>query len=526
MSSPENCLLAVARAERPEEALAALTREGVTASWIAADGELRGGGPLAGSNPRAGEAPHQEEGEEESLLPLSLPHGERLILRPPAHAPRDVVDWAPVAELFSLTCERQRHLEALSAEMTELRKRAEESEALHVLGLTANRTLDAEDVVSLVARFTRSLLGGHYVTVSVRENGRVRTVKLSGTRDPGFPEVDPVGAAVVATGKPLVLPPLPAELDLQSHLAEGMIAALGVPLAHYGECIGALVVGYRHSYAPTGRDVRLALTLASHAAVALQNARLHGELASRTTELERAMGELRWSTEAKERFFATLSHELRTPLNATLGYLDLVLGEIHGPVPDALRPPLKGASRAARSLLHLVSDVLDLAKIDAGKFELSLSPSSLSALVREAVATVHPLAASQGLGVEVTVDDAFPLVQTDADRVRQILINLLSNAIKFTHAGEVRVSVRRRGEWAEISVSDTGPGIASEHHERIFREFEQVSDSGGGGTGLGLPISRKLARLLGGDVEVSSVSGAGSTFTLRLPLGAGTGVAR
>jgi len=275
------------------------------------------------------------------------------------------------------------------------------------------------------------------------------------------------------------------------------------------------------------RDTRLALTLAGHAAVAISNARLHGALAQRTREMERANEELRWTTEAKDRFFASMSHELRTPLNSILGYQSLLLDGVVGEVPLPARSFLERAQRSTRTLLHLVNDVLDLSKLQAGKLELVVVPARLRGIVEEALATIEPLAAARRIAVEVEPWPPLPPVHTDADRVRQILINLLSNAVKFTDEGRVTLSAVHgdgaAGEgaphgWVELRVSDTGPGIAAENQERIFHEFEQiVGATSRGGTGLGLPISRKLARLLGGDLTVESELGHGSTFTLRLP---------
>jgi signal transduction histidine kinase len=165
-----------------------------------------------------------------------------------------------------------------------------------------------------------------------------------------------------------------------------------------------------------------------------------------------------------------------------------------------------------------VNDVLDLSKLAAGKMDLACHPARVRAIVDEALATVEPLAVAQGITVEVVSADAVPLVSTDADRVRQILLNLLSNAVKFTTAGGSPSPSSRWRRGVEVHVADTGRGIAPEHQERIFHEFEQVPDSGvRGGTGLGLPISRKLARLLGGELRVKSTPGEGSVFTLRLP---------
>jgi signal transduction histidine kinase len=265
--------------------------------------------------------------------------------------------------------------------------------------------------------------------------------------------------------------------------------------------------------------------------VAISNARLHGALAQRSHELERANEELRWTTEAKDRFFASMSHELRTPLNSVLGYHSLLLEGVVGEVPPQVKSFLERAQKSTRNLLHLVNDVLDLSKLEAGKMELVTVPVRVRSIVEEVLATIEPLAVARQIAVEVAPWPPLPQIETDADRVRQILLNLLSNAVKFTDHGTVTISAAHAVDgarpgldgapagWVEVQVADTGPGIAPEDQERIFHEFEQiVGATSRGGTGLGLPISRKLARLLGGDLTVESTLGHGSTFALRLPL--------
>jgi signal transduction histidine kinase len=472
--------------------------------WVGSEGEVRGAWP-AGSVPRP----------DSRTFPLRA--GGALVLAAGADGE---ADWAPLAEAFGRVSARSEELRRAEAERDELRQRAEESEALHVLGLAANRTLDPDEVLALVARFARALLGAHYVTVNTATDGAVKTTASVGLRAHGGGEDDPFADRVAALGKPLVLEGAEAAAE-PFHAGEGMEAGLGVPLSLFGETFGALVIGYRRAYRPAPRDVRLALTLAGHAAVAIGNARLHRALAERGGELERANEELRWSTEAKDRFFATMSHELRTPLNAILGYHDLLLDGVVGRVPDGPRDFLERAQRATRSLLNLVNDVLDLSKLAAGKMDLVRHPVRLAAVVDEAISTIEPLAAARGISVEVSAAPSLPLVETDAERLRQILLNLLSNAVKFTDTGGVTVTMAPvdGGEWVEVAVADTGSGIAPEDQERIFHEFEQVVGSARrGGTGLGLPISRKLARLLGGELRVKSTPGEGSVFTLRLPL--------
>lgn len=448
--------------------------------------------------------------------------------------------WERTAAALATLSERDRaggedataaseRISALEAERHDLRRRVEEGEALHTLGLAANRSLDPDEVLELVTRLTRTALGATYVTVSTTEQGSARTTATAGLRGVP-PEHDALADQVIEAGKTVKVGGGEALSpdDFPLHAAEGMIVGMGVPLSLYGDVIGALVLGYRRQIDLTPRHVRLALTLAGHAAVAISNARLHRALAMRTAEAERAYEELRWSAEAKERFFAALSHELRTPLNAILGYHSLILDGVAGEVAPGVEEFLTNSHRAARGLLHLVNDVLDLSKIEAGKVELHREQLGARELLMDAVAAVQPMADQKQLQLIVEPMEELPPLNTDVDRVRQILVNLLSNAIKFTDAGQISIGVelmtaglgRRAGDRTfRIAVRDTGPGIPEADQERIFHEFEQIrGPSSHGGTGLGLPISRKLARLLGGELTVESGVGEGAVFVLSLPL--------
>ncbi len=406
-------------------------------------------------------------------------------------------------------------------------RRAEESETLHMLGLAANRTLDPEEVFPLVARLARTLLGAHYVSIHLGDERECcPRVAAVGLRNPDHQPVDdPFAQRVIAARQPVSAGgdgySLQAE-DLPFHQAEGMVHGFGVPLSLFGKTFGALLMGYRRPYRTTPRDHRLALTLASHAAVAINNARLHRELSKRSADLQQTLEELQRATEAKERFFASMNHELRTPVNAISGYLTLLLDGIGGELPGKAHDYLGRAQRASGNLLTLVNDILDLSKISAGKMTVEPREVELAEVIDDVVVTVQPLAEEKGLYLTAPEGPLSVLV-TDPVRLRQILLNLLSNAIKFTAEGEVALVVdpaangKGAGEWTEIQVADTGPGIPAEDRERVFEEFEQVAGSQHKGTGLGLPLSRKIARMLGGDLTLESEEGTGSTFTLRLP---------
>ena len=251
--------------------------------------------------------------------------------------------------------------------------------------------------------------------------------------------------------------------------------------------------------------------LEAEARAAAKLSQMNEELHRRQLALEQAMG-------ARNRFYASMSHELRTPINAVIGYSTLMLDNIYGPLNAKQKEGLQRTLKAARHLLELVNDVLDLSKIEAGKIELALQPVMWPSLIEDLFITVRPLADEYGSTLTLEMEGEPFNIVSDPRRVRQILLNLLSNAIKFGEGKPIRVSCKRTSSGGvQIEVTDQGVGIAQEDVVRIFEEFVQVSESKQPGTGLGLPISRRLAQLLDGSLTVHSDLGTGSTFRLTLP---------
>jgi signal transduction histidine kinase len=252
-------------------------------------------------------------------------------------------------------------------------------------------------------------------------------------------------------------------------------------------------------------------------------------LAERTTELERLSTELLRANRAKSEFLANVSHELRTPLNAIVGFVDLLRDGVYGELAPRQVGPVDRIAASATHLRQLVDQVLDIAKMAAGRLEVHPEAIELRPFVLDVVSEVETLISERGLNLSLAIPATLPKVESDPLHLRQILVNLLANALQYTPTGGVAVrgklvrdadDVRR---WVMLQVADSGIGIAPSDLERIFEEFEQVnagprSDSMRRGTGLGLAISRRLARLLGGDVTVESELGKGSTFTVWLPV--------
>jgi signal transduction histidine kinase len=224
---------------------------------------------------------------------------------------------------------------------------------------------------------------------------------------------------------------------------------------------------------------------------------------------------------AKSNFLAVMSHELRTPLSAIIGYEELLADGITGPVNEAQKHQLGRMKASAQHLLHLIDQILSYSRVDAGREIVRVEDVDANELAQDAATLVEPLARDKGLPLEVIPTGYSVAMSTESGKVRQILVNLLSNAVKFTPAGRVTLVVQHDGGVVRYIVRDTGIGIAEEHRDRVFDAFwqvEQPSTRRVGGTGLGLSVTRRLARLLGGDVTVESAVTEGSAFTVTLPL--------
>jgi PAS domain S-box-containing protein len=241
-------------------------------------------------------------------------------------------------------------------------------------------------------------------------------------------------------------------------------------------------------------------------------------------QLRHAKAEAEEATRAKSRFLANMSHELRTPLNAVIGITEMLLEDAEEAGQDDLIEPLQRITRAGKHLLHLINELLDLAKIEAGRIELGVEDFDVRSLIGEVSATVRPLAEQNGNRLIVRCPDDIGAVRSDPLRLRQIVFNLLSNASKFTENGEITMALARESaaaaDWLRVTVSDTGIGMAPEEIDKLFQEFSQADSSTTrryGGTGLGLAITQRLCQVMGGEIAVDSTPDVGTTFTVRLP---------
>jgi signal transduction histidine kinase/PAS domain-containing protein len=414
-------------------------------------------------------------------------------------------------------------------------------EALHYLSRASEilvSSLDYETTINQLAQLVVPRLADWCGVDLVDENGRLRQLAVAhkdpekvawarelNRRYPPDPNA-PTGAPnVIRTGTPELYADISDELlaasaidaeHLQIMRELGFTAALVVPLQARNHILGAMtLVSAESQRRYTQAELALAQELANRAAIAVDNASLYRQaIAARDGAQE--------ANRAKSAFLANMSHELRTPLNAIDGYAQLLELGVRGPLNQEQLADIARLRRSERHLLSLINDVLNYAKIEAGRVQYEIRPVALSEVIEELYSVVEPLVREHNHRYSVRIDDPRLTVLADSEKLQQILLNLLSNATKFTPAaGTIQVSGDVDGRDALIHVEDSGIGIPAEKLDAVFEPFVQLRTHGTTtreGTGLGLAISRDLARGMGGDLTVRSTIGAGSTFTLRLPL--------
>src|SRR5215475_11154483 len=329
----------------------------------------------------------------------------------------------------------------------------------------------------------------------------------------------PIGQAL-AEGQPVQVPDIAASSvsGREGYLQAGYRALLAVPMGSVS--VSHVMVVYRRTVGRfADRTVELLSTLANQSRVAIDNARLFKELDDKSRQLEQA-------SRHKSDFLANVSHELRTPMNAILGFNELILAQLYGPISPEMQRPLTDIQQSGKHLLRLINNVLDLSKIEAGSMQLVLGEYAVADTVAAVHAQLASLAMEKGLEFTTSVPDDLPLAYGDSQRIMQCLTNLTGNALKFTKEGKVEIGVEQIGNDLRFRVSDTGIGIPPERIAGLFAEFQQADATIArdfGGTGLGLSITKRFVEMHGGRVWAESVVGKGSSFFFTIPVRAEAG---
>jgi two-component system, NtrC family, sensor kinase len=433
------------------------------------------------------------------------------------------------ADQAVIAVENVRLFKELQVRTGELTQSVEKLTALGEVSRAVSSTLDVETVLDTIVSRASQLAGGAGCSIYEYDEGAGQ-FELRATHHDAPAFVEALRASPLRKGEglmgraakmrePIQIPDITQPGAYRSSVRNTLIrfgyrALLAVPLLREDQIIGSLSLTRKEPGEYASEVIDVLKSFATQSALAIQNARLFREIADKSAQLEAA-------SRHKSEFLANMSHELRTPLNAIIGFSEILAEKMFGDVNEKQTEYLQDILESGRHLLSLINDILDLSKIEAGRMELELSEFDLPQAIDNALTLVRERASRRGIRLGSTVDERLGKIDGDERKVKQVLLNLLSNALKFTHeGGRIDVGARLHGDMAEVSVADTGVGIAPEDQAAVFEEFRQVgtADKKAEGTGLGLALSRKFIELHGGRIWVTSQLGAGSTFTFTLPL--------
>jgi signal transduction histidine kinase/CheY-like chemotaxis protein len=435
-----------------------------------------------------------------------------------------------VADQLSLALENARLIQETKRAEEALKRKNEYLGAAAEIGRLVTSTLDLNTIFSRTVNLVSERFGYYHAAIFVIEETGFNAILREATgavgaemqaRAHSLPiNNKSVVGKVTLTGEPVIVNDTRQASTFKSNpLLPDTLAEAGIPLRVGNRIIGALDIQSTLVDAFTQDDLSVLQILSDQVAIAIDNARSY-ELS------QQAVKEMREIDQIKTQFLANMSHELRTPLNSIIGFSRVILKGIDGPVTDLQHQDLTAIYNSGQHLLGLINDVLDLAKIEAGKMELSFDEINITDIITSVMSTASGLVKDKSIKLVRNIHGDMPTVRADAIRIRQVLLNLLSNAAKFTDEGEIVVDASIQPSPAGlaeilISVSDTGPGISPDDQEKLFQAFSQVDNSPTrktGGTGLGLSISQQLIQMHGGRIGVHSELGKGSTFYFTLPI--------
>jgi signal transduction histidine kinase/HAMP domain-containing protein len=436
------------------------------------------------------------------------------------------------ADQAVIAIENVRLFQELQERTADLTRSVDELRALSDVGQTLSATLDLPTVLTTVVTRAVALAGTSAGMMFEFEEGesafRLRAAHNMDQRLIDLQHAEPVRVGEGAVGQAVqtrspvqvedlrLAPQYTARQQVRQTLIElGYRSVLAVPLLVEERILGALVVYRREAGGFAPATVDLLRTFGTQSALAIQNARLFREIETKSRELQIA-------NQHKDEFLASMSHELRTPLNAIIGFSEVMLERLFGDVNDKQEEYLNDILSSGRHLLSLINDILDLAKIEAGRMELEPADFDLPQAIDNALVLVRERAMRRGITLEQSLDPRLGEIKGDERKIKQVLLNLLSNAVKFTpEGGRIEVRAALADGVAQVSVADTGVGIAPEDHAAVFEEFRQVGTDYARkheGTGLGLALARKFVELHGGTIRVESELGRGATFTFTIPV--------
>jgi signal transduction histidine kinase len=470
-------------------------------------------------------APLRHQGELVGLL-----NARRIEVRP--FTPAQIKLLETFADQAVIAIENVRLFQELEARTRELTQSVGELKALGEVGQAVSSTLDLQTVLNTIVGHAIQLSGTNGgVIYEYDEATQEFLLRASYHMEKEVVEAlqaTPVRLGEGATGRtatmrtPVQVPNIVEGREDTAARARPILTRLGyksvlaVPLLREERILGALTVWRRETGSFSTEVVNLLQTFATQSALAIQNARLFREIEDKSQQIEAA-------NRHKSEFLANMSHELRTPLNAIIGFSEVLGERLFGELNEKQAEYTEDILSSGRHLLSLINEILDLSKVEAGRMELELATFDLPLAIDNARTFVRERATRHGITLDVAVDDRLGEIVGDERKIKQILLNLLSNAVKFTpEGGRIGIKARQADGSVEISVSDTGIGIAPEDQARIFEEFRQVGADyahKSEGTGLGLTLAKKFVELHGGRIWVESEVGKGSRFIFTLPIG-------
>ena len=444
---------------------------------------------------------------------------------------RQVALLETFADQAVIAIENVRLFKELEERTNELARSVGELRALGEVGQAVSSTLELETVLTRIASHAVQLSGADGGAIYEYEES-TEEFHLRGSHQIEKELVEALHSSPIQLGSGAVgqaaITRAPVEvsdiLDERQYAATrfrpllrklGYRSLLAVPLLREDRIMGGLTIYRRTTGSFSTEVVNLLQTFATQSVLAIQNARLFREIEDKSRQIEAA-------NRHKSEFLANMSHELRTPLNAIIGFSEVLGEKLFGELNEKQAEYTDDILTSGRHLLSLINEILDLSKVEAGRMELEVAPFDLPLAIDNARTFVRERATKHGITLEVDVDERLGEIVGDERKIKQILLNLLSNAVKFTpEGGRIGINARQTDGAVEISVSDTGIGIAPDDQARIFEEFRQVGSDyahKGEGTGLGLTLAKKFVELHGGKIWVESEVGKGSKFTFTLPI--------